>query len=162
MKSCISTYYFFIFCCIISSCKISDRTDNGISTDIVKNANSLKGKDTSEMPILFLPETKIDLGKVVQGDILTHTFKFVNNGKSDLVLVEIKGTCGCTVFKNWPKTPIAPGEGGTVDIQYDSGNKEGAHDVTVSIVANTSPATTYYSFKIFVVTPDNKNKQSIN
>jgi Protein of unknown function (DUF1573) len=157
MRILIKVLFFLGSFLLINSCKISDRTDNNdITTDIVKNPNSLNGKNASEIPILFLPETSVDLGKVAQGEIINHTFKFVNKGKADLVLVNIKGTCGCTVFKNWPKTPIAPGDGGTVDIQFDSGNKDGAQDITVSIVANTSPATTYYNFKTFVAAPDKK------
>ena len=159
MKNKIKILLILLAYAISWSCKISDRTDNqAITTDLVKNPNSLQGKDTTDMPYLFLPETKIDLGKIAQGEMLNHTFKFLNTGKSPLILVNIKGTCGCTVFKNWPKTPIAAGQGGTIDIQFDSATKEGIQDITVSIVANTSPATTYYAFKVFVVAPDNTSK----
>jgi len=76
---------------------------------------------------------------VVDGDMVKHTFKFTNTGDKNLVLFDVKTTCGCTVPEDWPKQPIPPGESGEVKVIFNSNNKVGAVNKSIRIEANTNP-----------------------
>lgn len=38
-----------------------------------------------------------DFGRVMQGTVADHTFELVNDGTEDLIIKQVKPTCGCTV-----------------------------------------------------------------
>tara|TARA_B110000046_G_scaffold171742_1_gene192889 strand:+ start:30 stop:464 length:435 start_codon:yes stop_codon:yes gene_type:complete len=80
-----------------------------------------------------------NFGTVVDGDMVKHTFKFTNTGDKNLVLFDVKTTCGCTVPEDWPKQPIPPGESGEVKVIFNSNNKVGAVNKSIRIEANTNP-----------------------
>jgi hypothetical protein len=82
-----------------------------------------------------------DFGKIKQGDKVTHEFKFVNEGKSPLIITDGYASCGCTK-PEWPKTPIAPGSSGIVKVTFSSEGKSGLQDKQVTLIANTVPANT--------------------
>ncbi len=91
-----------------------------------------------------------DWGKVMDGDKVTHVFKFKNTGSEPLIISNAKGSCGCTV-PEWPKDAIAPGKSGEIKVVFDSkgkgavGGKEDSKRVTVT--ANTDPVDTYLTIK---------------
>ncbi|MFD1553246.1 DUF1573 domain-containing protein [Putridiphycobacter roseus] len=87
-------------------------------------------------------EDAFDFGKVVDGEKVQHTFHFTNTGDKSLVLIDVKGSCGCTVPENWPKAPIQPGETAQIDVTFDSKNRVGIVRKTVRIQANTNPSVT--------------------
>jgi len=80
-----------------------------------------------------------NFGSVVDGDMVKHTFKFTNTGDKNLVLFDVKTTCGCTVPEDWPKQPIAPGDGGEIKVIFNSHNKVGAVNKSIRVEANTNP-----------------------
>lgn len=91
-----------------------------------------------------------DWGTVMDGETVTHVFKFTNTGKEPLVINNAKGSCGCTV-PEWPKEPIAPGKTGEIKVVFDSkgkgavGGKDDSKRVTIT--ANTEPVDTYLTIK---------------
>ena len=53
-----------------------------------------------------------DFGTIYEKDgNATCTFRFVNEGKTPLVILRAQASCGCTV-PSYPEYPIAPGESG--------------------------------------------------
>ncbi|HRO09445.1 MAG TPA: DUF1573 domain-containing protein [Saprospiraceae bacterium] len=91
-----------------------------------------------------------DWGKIMDGDKVTHTFKFTNTGNEPLVISNAKGSCGCTV-PEWPKDAIAPGKSGEIKVVFNSqgkgavGGKEDSKRVTIT--ANTDPVDSYLTIK---------------
>ena len=69
-------------------------------------------------------ETDFDFGTVNDGEKVKHTYKFKNTGNEPLIIASAKGSCGCTVPK-WPSEPIAPGQSGVIDVEFDSKGKPG-------------------------------------
>ncbi len=72
------------------------------------------------------PTTKVefkkmtyDFGKVMEGTIVEHDYKFTNTGSEPLVLKKVKASCGCTV-PTWPRNAIAPGESGVIHAKFDT------------------------------------------
>lgn len=80
-----------------------------------------------------------DYGTIVQTSDGSCEFNFTNKGKTPLVLNDVKASCGCTV-PEWTRTPIAPGEKGTIKVTYNT-NNVGAFtkSITVNSTAINSP-----------------------
>ena len=102
------------------------------------NYASLIGKPSA----IEFDEDSFDFGTVVDGDVVNHTFTFTNTGDENLVLINVKGSCGCTIPENWPTEPIEPGGTGKIDVTFDSKNKVGNVIKNVRIEANTEPSIT--------------------
>lgn len=73
----------------------------------------------SEADIALETDT-LDLGDVANGTIATHDVTVRNTGTGTLVVDNISTSCGCTTATLEPMQ-IAPGESGTLHIEYDAG-----------------------------------------
>lgn len=82
-----------------------------------------------------------DFGNITEGERVTTTFTFENTGESPLIISNARGSCGCTV-PDYPRKPIAPGATGEIKVSFDSSNRAGKQDKTVTIDANTVPRST--------------------
>jgi hypothetical protein len=102
--------------------------------------------DSGKMAVLKFDSTEHDFGTIAAGDKVTHVYKFTNNGKADLVLSNVKPSCGCTV-PDYTKTPVKPGETGEVKVTFDSSGKSGSQQKSVTITANTETGTETLNFK---------------
>lgn len=126
-----------------AACNETAAPDNQITTDVVNNPASASTADmekaAAESPAMKFEEEAIDFGTITQGEKVKQTFHFTNTGKSDLLISSARGSCGCTV-PDWPKTPIAPGEKGTIEVLFNSDGKLGRQHKKIFIIANTNPA----------------------
>lgn len=68
--------------------------------------------------IKFEKET-IDFGKVKQGKVLTHVFKFINEGDSTLTIKRVRTTCGCTAVLV-SKKEVPPGKKGEIKVTFNT------------------------------------------
>ncbi|MCQ2319360.1 MAG: DUF1573 domain-containing protein [Bacteroidales bacterium] len=143
-KAIIPILIFWVFC----SCE----SNNGkLSGDLVNNpASATVGTNTKEPKIVF-EATEHNFGKMLQGEKVSCTYKFKNEGDAPLLISSVDKTCGCTNI-TFPKTPIKPGEGGTISITYDSDGHKGIQSRRVVVKANTNPAETVLIFRASVET----------
>jgi hypothetical protein len=103
-----------------------------ITGDVVSSENSAV---SSNLPKIYFPETQYDFGTVKEGAVVSHTFKFVNKGKSTLDISDIKTSCGCTAALVSNKQ-IAPGKNGTIKVDLDTKNRQGKMSRTITITSN--------------------------
>ncbi|MEL6142903.1 MAG: DUF1573 domain-containing protein, partial [Bacteroidota bacterium] len=96
-----------------------------------------------------------DFGTIEEGTIVTRVFTFTNTGDEPLIIIDAKGSCGCTVPAR-PTYPIAPGETASITVQFNSKNKRGPRNQRVTITANTSPPQTFLSLTGTVALPDDE------
>ena len=89
---------------------------------------------TGPTTVMSFAETEFDFGTVVEGEKVSHTYKFKNDGQEPLILSNAKGSCGCTV-PEWPKEPIAPGASNIIKVRYAT-NRIGAFSKTVTLTTN--------------------------
>ena len=75
-------------------------------------------------PHLVFEKILHDFGTVKQGAQPKHNFKFRNAGNADLIIGNVRTTCGCTAALA-STGPYHPGETGTVDVTYNSSGKYG-------------------------------------
>ena len=60
-----------------------------------------------------------DFGRITEGEQVKYKFRFTNVGKSNLIISDVKPTCGCTT-PNWTKEVIPPGGEGFVEALFNS------------------------------------------
>jgi len=77
-----------------------------------------------------------DFGTVNEGDVVKTSFMVTNSGKTDLVITNAKGSCGCTV-PEWPKTPIKPGDTAEIKVKFNTAGKPNRQQKTVTLTTNT-------------------------
>jgi hypothetical protein len=88
-------------------------------------------------PKIQLDEEMFDFGTIKQGEEVTHEFIFNNKGDSDLVITDVKTSCGCTAAVTSSKT-LAPGDSGTLKVTFNSKGRSGPQTKTATIVTNDS------------------------
>ncbi len=111
------------------------------STEIIENPASASGSsDEKKIPEFSFVETRHHFGAIMQGEKVSYVFKFKNTGNADLVIASVQASCGCTV-PEYSKEAVKPGGEGHVKVTYDSAGKHGMESKTVTVVANTVPAT---------------------
>lgn len=94
-----------------------------------------KAKDPNAPAFEFVTEV-IDYGKIALNADGLRTFKFKNVGKSPLVIIDIKSSCGCTVPKK-PAEPIMPGDSGEIEVKYAT-NRPGGFSKSITVSSNAN------------------------
>ncbi|MEQ9466074.1 MAG: DUF1573 domain-containing protein [Ekhidna sp.] len=107
-------------------------------------------KPEGPLPAIKFEEELHDFGTIKDGDVVEHVFSFVNDGEAPLIISDAKATCGCTV-PEWPKEPIPVGGSGEIKVRFNSKNKPGVQNKTVTLTANTWPTTQRVRIKANVV-----------
>ncbi len=91
-------------------------------------------------PVLTFASLSHDFGTMDETDRRSTTFEFTNTGGSELVITDVKATCGCTTT-TLTKWRYQPGETGRIEVDFDPVSP-GAHDKTIVVRANVEPAVT--------------------
>jgi hypothetical protein len=99
-------------------------------------AVALNGKaQTADSTLVISFESTVhDYGTIEQGSDGTYEFKFTNDGKTPLILSNVRSSCGCTV-PSWTKEPVAPGKDGSIKVVYNTHNL-GSFSKTVTVSSN--------------------------
>ena len=142
----------FSFVLIFGACTNDSSSKPEKSIDEVKSAEKISSiirnpvtanepLDTVNVPKMHFEEDTYNFGTVEEDAIVKHTFSFTNTGNVPLVISNARSTCGCTV-PDWPKEPIAPGEGGEINVEFNTKNKKRDQTKAVTVTANTYPSST--------------------
>jgi hypothetical protein len=119
---------------------ISCHFDRTRVADVVKppensNNGALSG------PKMVFDTTSFDFGRVYEGEVPGWYFHYWNKGDKDLVITEVKASCGCTT-PEYSSEALAPGMEGRIRIAFDSGGRWGYQYETVTVTSNSVPAVT--------------------
>lgn len=93
-------------------------------------------------PDIQLESRQVDLGEVVEGEIVTREVRLSNEGGAPLEIISISTSCGCTEA-SLESTLISPGESVPLMITYDSGAHAVDADVSVHrqiFIASNDPS----------------------
>ncbi len=123
------------------------------------NAPVAETKPEGPTPEFKFGETAFDFGNINEGDVVEHVFSFTNAGQAPLIISNAAGSCGCTIPK-WPKEPIPVGGTGEILVQFNSANKPGVQNKTVTITANTYPKISKLNIKALVAAKPKTNNPS--
>jgi len=135
-----------LFALSFASCQITDyseRDPNEVTTESLNfPASGYENVDPADLPRFTFDSTHMNMGHIIQGAVVENTYTFTNTGGAPLVITDVRSTCGCTVGKDWPKHPVAPGEGGVISVTFNSEGRSGRQEKTITVVANTTPPST--------------------
>jgi len=124
-----------------------------LPADMVRNPKSAtKSGNGDMMPAIAFEQKTHDFGRLIMGEKVSYAFKFTNSGSSDLIITNVSTSCGCTV-PTYTSKPVKPGEQGILSVSFDSNNRKGFQNKTITVVTNTQPNTTTLSIKAMVATP---------
>lgn len=109
----------------------------------------LSAQAQGDAPVLTFVKESHDFGDIPQGKPVTVEFKFTNNGKTDLLLANVKPSCGCTT-PEWPHEPIAPGETAVIKATFNGANA-GPFNKAITITSNATEGTKRVFIKGMVI-----------
>jgi hypothetical protein len=112
-----------------------------------------------DLPVMSFERAEHDFGTINEGDIVETSFAFTNTGKSDLIILDARGSCGCTVPEYPKNTSIAPGETREIKVKFDSANKPGNQTKTVTLTNNTERGRDILRIKTMVTADPVKEQQ---
>lgn len=98
----------------------------------IDKRSSLYGQDDIEgLPILVFKERYVDFGMVKQGDKREHVYEVTNKGTAEAKIAVISA-CDCTEATE-EKKRIQPGETITINVIFDSSEKEELEVITMDM-----------------------------
>jgi hypothetical protein len=87
-------------------------------------------------PRVEFPEGRVhDFGEVKVNNSTKHRFKVVNTGDSNLKILNVSTTCGCTIAE-YSKS-IAPSDTGFVDVVYTAGGSPEVFKKYIMVMNNS-------------------------
>ena len=133
------------------------------NTSPSKKVNNTQASDSTAVqdtvPVMTFNKVEHDFGTINEGDVVETVFSFTNTGSRDLLILNARGSCGCTV-PDYPKnTPIAPGASADVKVKFDSNNKPNNNNRSVTFTTNTAKGREVIRIKTFVTPDPVKEKQ---
>ncbi|MFB0904078.1 MAG: DUF1573 domain-containing protein [Nonlabens sp.] len=132
---------------VLTSC--NEKAESATIEQANLTAAAANKEVAGDFPEMSFMETEFDFGTVDEGTVVEHEYKFTNTGSAPLIVVNAKGSCGCTV-PTWSKDPIAPGAEGMMLVKFNTNGKPNAQTKTVTIKANTESGTESIRIKGFV------------
>lgn len=107
--------------------------------------------DTEPSPKISIVPQAFDFGQVKYGDVVQATFKLKNDGGSDLEIVRVSTSCGCTKAEV-NKNTVAPAEEITLIVFFDPAVHEDDTDLgevtRIIYVKSNDPTTPEAEVKI--------------
>lgn len=122
---------------------LNDKKSSVYSIEAALNRNielvslTLEHKDSLASKISFKKEI-YNAGHIHASKEINHTFKFKNDGNSDLVISGFETSCECITVKA-PAHPIVPGERGEVEVSVNLTGQTGKQIFSVTLLTNGIP-----------------------
>jgi hypothetical protein len=117
---------------------IDGKDDNnnsvGVSVTINEDFSKLTDAEKAKAPVAVIDNNVFDFGNASEGDIVKHDFKLTNSGKTDLLIRNVKASCGCTAVKN--ENVVKPGQTTDLKIEFNSRGKRGRQNKSVTVITN--------------------------
>ena len=86
-------------------------------------------------PRLIFDKEIYNFGKIKQGETVEHTFRFKNEGNSNLTIYTVKPTCGC-IKAELSSGTIESKEEGFIRVVLDTAKKSGKTSETIYVISN--------------------------
>ncbi len=107
----------------------------GVSATIAEDFSQLSPAQLANAPAVQFNTLEYDFGDMKQGDKKDYTFNLTNTGKSDLIIRNVRSSCGCTAAAPAKKV-IAAGETAPIKVTFDSRGKRGRQSKSVTVITN--------------------------
>ncbi|MDM1045191.1 DUF1573 domain-containing protein [Myroides sp. 1354] len=129
----------FMLSCValltMTACKKNDASSRISEDNIAKVEQEAMDKKTQGSSKMEFTSLVHDFGTIGNNEAVETEFEFTNTGNADLVIIDARATCGCTV-PEYQKTPIKPGEKSKLKVRFQTG-AVGQQQKTVTLTTNT-------------------------
>ncbi|WP_158961244.1 DUF1573 domain-containing protein [Myroides fluvii] len=129
----------FMLSCValltLTACKKNDASSRISEDSVAKIEQETIDKKTQGSPKMEFVSLAHDFGTIGNNEAVETEFEFTNTGDADLVIIDARATCGCTV-PEYQKTPIKPGEKSKLKVRFQTG-AVGQQQKTVTLTTNT-------------------------
>lgn len=92
--------------------------------------------DSSKAPKMVFEKSTHDFGKIVEGSVVTYTFRFTNKGTDTLKLTGGISSCGCIAVTADTTKKYPPGASGVVKVAFNTKGKSGPVNKEVGVFSN--------------------------
>ena len=106
-----------------------------VSTTLEEDFSKLSSAELAAAPVAKYDSESFDFGDIKPGSKVEHTFNLKNLGKKELIIRDVKSSCGCTAVSP-PKNIIAAGESVPLKVAFDSTGKNGRQNKTITVITN--------------------------
>jgi hypothetical protein len=117
---------------------IDGQNDNnysiGVSVTINEDFSKMTEEEKAKAPVAVFENNVFDFGTIPEGQIVAHNFKLSNKGKTDLLIRNVKASCGCTAVKN--ENIVKPGQTTDLKVEFNSKGKRGRQNKSVTVITN--------------------------
>ncbi len=124
---------------------------SGVSTTALFNKRDPKAEALAARPVetprtvIVFDEVFHSFGKVQNGETVSHVFRFQNIGDKPLIITKVEAGCGCTA-PSYPTEPVAPGQSGEITVAFNSTNRAGFQEKSVTVFSNAADREIKLSF----------------
>lgn len=101
---------------------------------------------SEQQGVITFEESVFDFGKVKEGAVVDHVFKFTNTGNAPVILSQVSASCGCTT-PNFTKEPVLPGKVGEIKVSFNSLGQVGTQQKIVTVGSNAENRVTTVQIK---------------
>lgn len=111
---------------------------NSSADNVITVPNSSKATVSTQptmnkaVSALKFDNIEFNFGTIKQGEEVTHEYKFTNTSDKPISLLSVRASCGCTT-PDYPTTPIKPGETSKITAKFNSANKLGGQNKTITV-----------------------------
>lgn len=101
---------------------------------------------SNQQGVIEFEESAFDFGKVKEGAVVDHIFKFKNTGAAPVILSQVSASCGCTT-PDFTKEPVLPGKVGEIKVSFNSLGQVGNQQKIVTVSSNAENRVTTIQIK---------------
>lgn len=123
---------------VFMSCE--DKPSAKINASNIELAKERDAKLSLGSAIIEFDQKEYDFGTITEGDKVQGVFNVTNTGKVDLIITSVKPSCGCTT-PDWTKEAIAPGATGEIKFEFNSANRVGKQNKSITVKSNAEKIT---------------------
>ncbi|WP_423129165.1 DUF1573 domain-containing protein [Gaoshiqia sp. Z1-71] len=111
------------------------RNSIGVSATIEEDFTALSPEELASAPVVSFNAEAHDFGDIKEGDKVEYVFTIKNMGKRDLIIRNVKTSCGCTAVTPEKKV-INANETVPLKVVFDSKGKRGRQNKAITVITN--------------------------
>jgi len=111
------------------------RNSIAVSTTLEEDFSKLSAEDLNNAPVVSYDSDSFDFGDIKPNTKNEHVFNLKNAGKKDLIIRDVKSSCGCTAVSP-TKNVVSSNESVPLKVVFDSTGKSGRQNKTITVITN--------------------------
>lgn len=106
-----------------------------ITAIIKEDFSQLSAEDLANAARAEFDSREHNFGTITDKEVVEHSFKLTNTGKSNLYIRKVSASCGCTAVQP-EKTTIAPGDTTVIRAVFNTAGREGNQKKAITVITN--------------------------